>query len=234
MIKINNITKSFGNFFALRGIDLQIHSGEFWIIVGPNGAGKTTLLKILSTLSKPTEGKIEIGRNISDQSGIELRSQIGFIGHQSFLYGNLSAEENLTFYARMYGLKNEKNIIHAKLTQVGLYDRRDDLVRNFSRGMQQRLTIARALLPDPKIILLDEPFSGLDQQGIDLFSSLLTSLITPERIILMTTHNLYLGWELATHYAILAKGKIVEKNSRGDMNFENFKILYRKRTGEGN
>ena len=231
MIKINNITKSFGNFYALRGIDLQILPGEFWIIVGPNGAGKTTLLKILSTLSKPTNGKVEIDSNAPNQSNLQIRKKIGFIGHQSFLYGNLTAEENLIFYANMYGLKNIKEVIKNKLSQVGLYDRRDDLVRNFSRGMQQRLTIVRALLSDPKVVLLDEPFSGLDQQGIDFFSNLLTSLITPDRIIIMTTHNLYLGWELATNYAILDNGKIVEKNKRGEMDFENFKILYRNKTG---
>ncbi len=231
MIKINNITKSFGHFAALRGVSLNISPGEFWMIVGPNGAGKTTLLKILSTLSKPTGGEIEIGDSKPNQAGIEIRKQIGFIGHQSFLYGNLTAEENLKFYCNLYGLNNGKEIIQEKLSEVGLKDRHDDLVRNFSRGMQQRLTIARALLSDPKVVLLDEPFSGLDLQGIDLFSNLLTSLITPERIIIMTTHNLYLGWELATHFAILNNGKIVENNKRGDLDFKKFKVLYRERTG---
>jgi len=231
MIKINNITKSFGHFSALRGVSLNINTGEFWMIVGPNGAGKTTLLKILSTLSKPTSGNIEMENSDHNQSSLEKRKEIGFIGHQSFLYGNLTAEENLKFYATMYGLNNIKSVIENKLSQVGLHERRDDLVRNFSRGMQQRLTIARALLSDPKVVLLDEPFSGLDLQGIDLFSNLLTSLITPKRVIIMTTHNLYLGWELATHYAILNNGKIVEKDKRGELDFEKFKILYREKTG---
>ena len=134
----------------------------------------------------------------------------------------------------MYDLKNIDEVIKNKLIQVGLYGRQDDLVRNFSRGMQQRLTIARALLTNPKVILLDEAFSGLDQQGIDLFTQLLSTLVTPERVIIMTTHNLYLGWELATHYAILNRGKIVDKNERRAMDFETFKLLYREKTKESN
>ena len=234
MIRVKNLTKSFGNFSALRGIDLQINSGEFWIIVGPNGAGKTTLLKIIATLSHPTNGVIEINQTDHQQARLQIRKQIGFIGHQNFLYNNLTAEENLKFYARMYSIKNSREVIAAKLNQVGLSDRGDDLVRNFSRGMQQRLTIARALLDEPQIILLDEPFSGLDQQGIDLFSELLTSLISPDRIIIMTTHNLQLGWELATHYAILSKGRIVAQKPNKEIDFKKFKEQYRILTGENN
>ncbi len=233
MIKLENITKSFGNFDALRGINLDIFPGEFWIIVGPNGAGKTTLLKILSTLSKPTSGKINIADlSLTNQSRQQMRREIGFIGHFSFLYGNLTAAENLKFYSTMYGLKNIDQLVKMRLRQVGLSERQDDLVRNFSRGMQQRLTIARILLPDPKVILLDEPCSGLDQQGIDLLTKLLSSLITANRVIIMTTHNLQLGWELATHYAILDHGQIVEQNQRGMITFETFKLLYQQKTRE--
>lgn len=234
MIRVENLTKSFGVFSALRGIDLQINAGEFWIIVGPNGAGKTTLLKIIATLSHPTSGAIEINQTDLQRAKLQIRKQIGFIGHQNFLYDNLTAEENLKFYARMYGLKNIRELIAEKLNQVGLSERGSDLVRNFSRGMQQRLTIARALLIEPQIILLDEPFSGLDQQGIDLFSELLTSLISPDRIIIMTTHNLQLGWELATHYAILSKGRIVDERQKQKINCIKFKERYRALTGENN
>lgn len=232
MIKINNITKSFGTFYALRGIDLQINAGEFWVIVGPNGAGKTTLLKIIATLANPSGGSIDIGDTSSLKNKLNIRKEIGFIGHQSFLYSNLSAAENLKFYGRMYRLKNLQDLIFEKLDQVGLMDRKNDLVRDFSRGMQQRLTIARALLTSPKVILLDEPFSGLDQQGIDLFSNLLKSLVSPQRVILMTTHNLQLGWELASHFAVLSNGKIVKTDSCKNMEFIKFKEHYKKLTGE--
>jgi len=231
MIKIRNLKKYFGTFYALRGIDLEFNSGEFWMVVGPNGAGKTTLLKIIATLSRPSSGDIEIGENKSVLSKLAIRRNIGFIGHQNFLYDNLTAEENLTFYARMYGLTDIKKTVKKKLEQVGLLHRKSELVRNFSRGMQQRLTIARALLSDPKVVLLDEPFSGLDQQGVDLFSDLLTSLGSPERIIIMTTHNLHLGWELATHYAILNSGKLIDQNECRNVRFEEFKQRYKTLTG---
>lgn len=231
MIVIEKLTKSFGSFYALRGIDLTLNAGEFWIIVGPNGAGKTTLLKIIATLSRATDGAMKIDGSDSKNSKLDVRKQIGFIGHQSFLYDNLTAEENLRFYSLMYFMKNNKTEIERILDQVSLLERRGDLVRNFSRGMQQRLTIARALLNDPKIILLDEPFSGLDQQGIDIFTKLLSSLISPNRLLIMTTHNLRLGWQLATHYAIIAKGKLMEQKACEDTSFENFQAQYRTLTG---
>lgn len=231
MIQIKNLTKTFGAFYALRDINMTINLGEFWIVVGPNGAGKTTLLKILATLSKPTNGLLQFGDINFQTDRLNVRREIGFIGHQSFLYNNLTAEENLKFYARMYSLKDRQTLINDKLTAVGLINRKNDLVRNFSRGMQQRLTIARTLLTDPKVILLDEPFSGLDQQGIDLFSELLMRLVAPDRIILLTTHNLSLGLELATHYAILKNGTIVEQNACQNINVEKFKTKYRTLTG---
>ncbi len=231
MIAIENLTKSFGSFYALRGIDLTLNAGEFWIIVGPNGAGKTTLLKIIATLSRATDGEMKIDGSDSQKSKLEVRKQIGFIGHQSFLYDNLTAEENLRFYSRMYLLKNNESDIERILDQVSLFDRREDLVRNFSRGMQQRLTIARALLNNPKIILLDEPFSGLDQQGIDIFTKLLSSLLSPNRLLIMTTHNLQLGWQLASHYAIIARGRLMEQKACTDKSFEDFQKQYRSLTG---
>ena len=230
MIKIEGLSKSFGSFYALRNIDLEINAGEFWIIVGPNGAGKTTLLKIIATLSHPSQGKVIINGAISESDRLKIRRQIGFIGHQSFLYNNLTAEENLTFYARMYQLTDPKRRIDEILKKVGLEIRKQDLIRNFSRGMQQRLSIARALLIDPRIVLLDEPFSGLDQSAIDNFVELFTSLISPDRMIIMTTHNLQLGLQLSSHFAIISKGKIMQKGSTNTFNLHQFKELYRRLT----
>ncbi len=231
MIQIKNLTKTFGAFYALRNINLTIKAGEFWIIVGPNGAGKTTLLKILATLSKPSSGSLQFAGFNFQSDRLSIRRKIGFIGHQSFLYPNLSAEENLKFYARLYRLQSARELIATRLAQVGLSSRKDDLVRNFSRGMQQRLTIARALLTDPQIVLLDEPYSGLDQQGLELFSELLKKLVAPERILLMTTHNFSLGLELATHYAMLKQGTLVEQDACRAISVEQFKTKYRELTG---
>jgi heme exporter protein A len=256
MIKISGLSKSFGSFYALRDVNLEIQSGEFWMIVGPNGAGKTTLLKIIATLSQPSQGKIEINtvskinpgseqvennrshparQTQSTKTGegrLQIRKQIGFIGHQSFLYDNLTAEENLKFYARMYRLENAAERINKTLERVGLSERKNDLVRTFSRGMQQRLSIGRALLADPKIILLDEPFSGLDQSAIDNFIELFSSLVSPDRIIIMTTHNLQIGLQLASHYLVITRGKIIAKGLSHETEYVQFKELYKKLTGE--
>lgn len=232
MIKIEDLSKSFGSFYALRDISLEILPGDFWIVVGPNGAGKTTLLKIIATLSQPSNGRIDINGIISGKNKLEIRKRIGFIGHQSFLYNNLTAEENLKFYARMYDLNNASQKIEDILSRVGLLERKGDLVRTFSRGMQQRLSIGRALLTDPNIILLDEPFSGLDQSAIDNFVHIFTSLISSDRIIIMTTHNLQLGLQLATHFAVLSKGKLVHQDQTKTTDLTQFKEMYRKLTGE--
>jgi len=234
MIKIEDLSKSFGSFYALRDINLEINSGDFWIIVGPNGAGKTTLLKIIATLSQPSSGSININGILSNKNKLNIRRQIGFIGHQSFLYNNLTAEENLKFYSQMYYLNNATQRIDEILKRVGLWDRKSDLVRTFSCGMQQRLSISRALLTDPNIILLDEPFSGLDQSAIDNFIQLFSSLISPDRVIIMTTHNLQLGLQLATHFAILSKGRIVHKDQTNMIDLSRFKDLYKELTGGAN
>lgn len=232
MIKIQGLSKSFGSLYALRDLSLEINPGDYWMIVGPNGAGKTTLLKIIATLSQPTTGAIQINGIKSDQNRIHIRRQIGFIGHQSFLYENLTAEENLKFYARMYRLDKIENRIASTLARVGLTERKNDLLRTFSRGMQQRLSIGRALLTDPTIILLDEPFSGLDQSAIENFIDLFTSLISPDRIIIMTTHDLHLGLQLATHFAMIVRGKLVHQGLTNSYDLSGFKAQYRKLTGE--
>lgn len=232
MIKIEGLSKSFGSFYALRDLALEFQPGEYWMIVGPNGAGKTTLLKIIATLSQPTNGKIIIHEISSKTDRNQTRKQIGFIGHQSFLYENLTAEENLKFYGRMYRLDHLDHRIATTLDRVGLAERKRDLVRTFSRGMQQRLSIGRALLADPAIILLDEPFAGLDQSAIENFVDLFTSLSSPDRIIIMTTHDFHIGLPLATHFAVLARGKLVHQGLTKAYDLVEFKTSYRRLTGE--
>ena len=168
MIEVRGLVKSFGSKVALEGVDLDVAEGEFLTLVGPNGAGKTTLIRILATLTRPTEGSVRVaGYDLAGQ-GTGIRRRIGLASHQTLLYGDLSAEENLRFYGRMYEVPDLEERITALLQRVGLEHRRHDLVRTFSRGMQQRLSIARALLHDPAILLLDEPYTGLDQQAAEV------------------------------------------------------------------
>ena len=208
MIYVHSLVKTFGHRPALRGLDLDIGEGEFVALLGPNGAGKTTLLRILASLSRPTLGRVRVaGHELPAHAG-GLRRKLGFVSHHPLLYGDLTAEENLRFYARMYGLANAERRITAVLEQVGLARRRRDLVRTFSRGMQQRLAIARAVLHEPEVMLLDEPHTGLDQDAARVLDELLTVVAAQGRTVLMTTHDLSRALALAGRVAILSRGVI--------------------------
>jgi heme exporter protein A len=228
MIEVRGLVKSFGSKVALEGVDLDVAEGEFLTLVGPNGAGKTTLIRVLATLTRPTTGSVRVaGYDLSNQ-GSEARRRIGLASHQTLLYGDLSAEENLRFYGRMYEVPDLEERITSLLQRVGLEHRRHDLVRTFSRGMQQRLSLARALLHDPAILLLDEPYTGLDQQATEVLREVLVSLVGRSRTVLMTTHNLERGLELCDRAAILANGRIVHQASKGDLDVASFREAYRR------
>jgi len=208
MIQIDKLIKAFGSRVVLRGVDLTINEGDFVALMGANGAGKTTLLHIVATLSKPTGGNVSIGGYSTANSATELRRFIGLVSHKTLLYDDLTADQNLRFYAQMYDVPNASNRIETVLNQVGLWGRQHDPVRTYSRGMQQRLAIARAMLHNPPILLLDEPDTGLDQHAADRLSELLSAVGANQRTILMTTHNLERGLSLGNRVVILAKGKI--------------------------
>jgi heme exporter protein A len=208
MIVIHNLVKAFGTRVILRGVDLTIAEGDFVTLMGANGAGKTTLLHIVANLSKPTGGSVSISGYNAANSTSDLRRFIGLVSHKTLLYDDLTAEQNLRFYARMYDVLNAAGRIETVLNQVGLWERRFDPVRTFSRGMQQRLAIARAILHNPPILLLDEPDTGLDQHAADRLGQLLNAVGADRRTILMTTHNLERGLSLGSRVVILAKGKI--------------------------
>ena len=208
MIKIDKLIKAFGSRLVLRGVDLTINEGDFVALMGANGAGKTTLLHIVDTLIKPTGGKVSIGGYSTANSATELRRFIGLVSHKTLLYDDLTADQNLHFYAQMYDVPSASNRIETVLNQVGLWGRQHDPVRTYSRGMQQRLAIARAMLHNPPILLLDEPDTGLDQHAADRLSELLSAVGANQRTILMTTHNLERGLSLGNRVVILAKGKI--------------------------
>ncbi|GAW93740.1 heme ABC exporter ATP-binding protein CcmA [Calderihabitans maritimus] len=226
IITASNLTKKIGSKTILQDINLEIHSGEFVTILGPNGAGKTTLLKILSLLLQPTSGELLINGNKVGDNAIKLRRQIGVISHHTFLYDNLTAYENLLFYGKMYGVTNLKERIQEVIEEVGLEYCLADPVRTFSRGMQQRLSIARAIIHNPSILFLDEPYTGLDQHAIGILNRVLARLANEDRTIFLITHNFEEALKLSNRVVILVKGKIVYQGETQQLTAEQFKQLY--------
>jgi heme exporter protein A len=225
-IEVRGLIKAFGNRAVLKGVDLFVAEGEFLTLVGPNGAGKTTLMNVISTLSKPTAGQIQVGGyNLAD-GAVAVRRQMGLVSHKTLLYDDLSAEQNLRFYARMYDIEDAKARIETVLRRVGLWGRQHDPVRTYSRGMQQRLAIARAMLHDPPILLLDEPDTGLDQHAAGMLSDLLHEVGATRRTVLMTTHNLERGLELGSRVAILAGGRITYQADKTELDARQFREVY--------
>jgi heme ABC exporter ATP-binding subunit CcmA/heme exporter protein CcmB len=209
MLEVHNVSKSFGMRYALRDVNFRISPGETVFLVGPNGAGKTTLLRIIASLTRPSAGSVYIAGQNLIESGVAIRGQIGYLSHRTLLYDDLSAEQNLQFYARMYSIPQPKQRITFLLEQVNLTNRRFDLVRTYSRGMQQRLAVARAVLHQPRLLLLDEPYSGLDVLAVDTLTQLLHNLTVEGCSILITTHNLE-NLDLAERRAvILNQGRLI-------------------------
>jgi heme exporter protein A len=226
MIEIRGLVKSFGHKAVLRGLDLEVADSQFLTLVGPNGAGKTTLIRILATLSKATGGTVFMdGFDLADES-VHIRRRIGLVSHQTLLYGDLTPDENLHFYGQMYDVPDLEGRIGEVLRQVGLEGRCHDPVRTFSRGMQQRLAIARAILHRPSILLLDEPDTGLDQHAAEMLHELLTIVGTQGRTVLMTTHNLERGLSMGDRVAVLAGGQIAYQADKSALNAESFREIY--------
>lgn len=208
MIQVRNLVKNYGLNVALRGVDLHIAEGEFMSLVGPNGAGKSTLLRIVATLLQPTGGEISVGGWSFPRYAAKVRRHIGLVSHQPLLYRDLTAAENLEFFARLYQLDDIQERVREALRKVGLFARQRDPVGGFSRGMVQRLTIARAALHEPDVLLLDEPYTGLDQDAAGLLDSLLRQESELGRTILLITHDLAHGLQQSDRIAILNRGRI--------------------------
>jgi len=226
MIEVRGLIKAFGSRAVLRGVDLDVAGGEFLTLVGPNGAGKTTLLSVISTLSQPTAGRVRVAGYDLASGAVEVRRQIGLVSHKTLLYDDLSAEQNLRFYARMYDVSNADARIEAVLRQVGLWGRQRDPVRTYSRGMQQRLAVARTLLHEPPVLLLDEPDTGLDQHAAAMLNDLLRGAVATQRTVLMTTHNLERGLEWGDRVAILAGGRIAYHSARSELDVGRLREIY--------
>ncbi|HSQ16707.1 MAG TPA: heme ABC exporter ATP-binding protein CcmA, partial [Anaerolineales bacterium] len=232
-IEVRKLTKAFGHQVALRGVDLQVAEGEFLALFGPNGAGKTTLMRIIASLARPTGGTVRVCGVELGKAGTSLRRQIGLISHNPLLYGDLTPDENLRFFARMYDLPDAAARIDAVLDQVGLAARRHDPVRTFSRGMVQRLAIARAILHDPAIMLLDEPYTGLDQDASAMLDAVLKQIAAQGRTVVMTSHDLARAADLASRFDVLSRGVIAASVQRSQIDPDNLLAFYRQAVGDG-
>jgi heme exporter protein A len=228
MIEVRKLVKRFGLKTVLRDLDFHVEPGEFVALLGPNGTGKTTFLRILASLSRPTLGYISIaGHSLPDQSAAVRRS-LGVVSHLPLLYGDLTAEENLRFYGRMYDVPALEARITEVLKMVGLENRRGDLVRTFSRGMQQRLAIGRAVLHDPEVMLFDEPYTGLDQDASTMLDEVLKTVGTRGRTVVMTSHDLTRAEYLCTRFDVLSRGVIAASASRERLGAGNLLSFYRR------
>ena len=225
------LTKSFGHRQALKGIDLSVARGEFLVLFGPNGAGKTTLLRILAGLGRPTAGRVVLeGIDLAAEPG-EVRRKIGVISHQTFVYDDLTAEENLKFFGRMYDVPRLDERIAEVLNQVGLSQRAQDRARTFSRGLQQRLSIARAVLHNPPILLLDEPDTGLDERAAEMLHTVVRGLEGQQRTVVLTTHHFERGLAMATRVCLLVEGRLAHDGPADGLTIETLRAEFAQLTG---
>jgi heme ABC exporter ATP-binding subunit CcmA len=212
-LAFTEVSRTFGRRRALNRVSLQCRSGEVVALLGPNGAGKSTLLSIAATLLEPTSGSVTYGEHSARRAGAPLRGRIGLLGHDLYVYPELSASENLQFFGRLYGVSNLGSSVAAALDRAGLTDRRDDPVSGFSRGMRQRLALERALLHEPRLVLLDEPFTGLDDGATAALRQRLVTLRDRGAIVLLTTHDLDTIDGIIDRAMMLRAGRLIEIES---------------------
>lgn len=231
-LAVRGLRKSFGHIEAVRGIEFDLKRGEFLTVFGPNGAGKTTLIRMLASLTRPTGGSATVaGYDVTANDPL-MRREIGVISHASFLYADLSAFENVRFYAKMYGVEHPADRAKEVIDEVGLLPRLHDRVRTFSRGMLQRLSIARAIVHNPSILFLDEPYTGLDQHASLKLREQLETLHTQHRTVLMTTHDFVRGLEMCDRVAIQVRGRFVLHEPVDNIDTRCFEKLYLEQVGQ--
>ena len=231
-IETKKLTKVFGDRKALDKVSIEVPEGAFLSIFGPNGAGKTTLVRTLATLSRATSGTALVAGFDAKEEPDKVREHIGLISHNPMLYPDLTAMENLMFTAQLYGVVNAEERVRELLRAVELDHRRFEVVRTFSRGMTQRLSIARALMNDPDVVFLDEPYAGLDPHAVEIFDGLIEQL-RDGRTFIMVSHDLQKGFDVCTHALVLARGRVVSYAPKEDIDFEQFRQLYRETVGMG-
>lgn len=232
-VEINGLTKSYGRMAVLRGLDLKLDWGEVVVILGSNGSGKTTLINIICTLTKSDSGTVKVGGiDVSDR-GAAVRRFIGVVAHEHLLYEQLTGYENLWFHAKMFGISNVNARVETVARQMGVEARLGQRVGTLSHGMQKRISIARALLHDPPILLMDEPESGLDQEAQGMLERVIRELAASGRTVLMTTHNLEKGMALSQRIAILRKGAVVhEEDLASSTSADGMRESYAMHSGE--
>jgi ABC-type multidrug transport system ATPase subunit len=214
-LTLTEVSRNFGRRRVLNKVSLQCDAGQIVALLGPNGAGKSTLLAIAATLLEPTTGSVRYGDRTARGSGAALRGRIGLLGHDLYVYPELSPAENLRFFGRLYNLADVERRVDGALERAELTPRRDDPVAGFSRGMRQRLALERALLHEPRLVLLDEPFTGLDDSATAALRSRLSGLRTAGAIVLMTTHDLETIDGLVDRAVLLQNGKLLDLPAGG-------------------
>jgi heme exporter protein A len=230
-IKISGLRKAFGRTLVLRSVDLEVPWGQVLTLLGPNGSGKTTLIKILATLTKPDAGEVIIGGMSLAKQSQSIRRIIGVVTHDPLLYDDLTGRENLRFFARMFGIQGIDERVEVVTELMGMTARFDQRVGTLSHGMKKRFSIARALLHNPAILLMDEPESGLDQEALSLLDAVVTDKTNPLRTVLMTTHSLDRAIALGQRMAILANGRVAYQESLESGGTEALKEAYMRHTG---
>jgi heme exporter protein A len=226
IVEVGELTRSFGMTRAIAGVSFSLGVGECLALFGPNGAGKTTLLRILAGLVKPTSGSARVS-GITLPAGAEIKSRVGLISHHTMLYEALSPRENVAFAARLYSVPDVSTRVDDSLQRMSMLDRADAPVRSLSRGMQQRVSIARAMVHKPQLVLADEPYSGLDDAGARALTALLQELRSGGTAIIIVTHNLAEGLSLATHAAVMQRGRFVRYDRRSDVDAASYSGIYR-------
>lgn len=228
-IALNNVGKAYGRTWAISNLNLQIQTGERIALLGPNGAGKTTLIRVLATLTALTRGSVYLCGVSTGQHKRDARRLVGVVGHKPYLYEDMSARENLEFFARLYGIVAPARVYQPLIEQAGLSRAIDLRVSAFSRGMQQRLSLVRALLHDPKVLLLDEPDTGLDQEALRFLESVVLSHTfgtNETRTVVFSTHNLETGMRLASRIIMLVSGRVVYDEPVGIIDMAAFRSRY--------
>ena len=230
-IEVRGLTKTYGPQVVIRDLDLELPWGDFLIVFGPNGSGKTTLIKVLATITRPTQGEVSVGGFDLKKNPSAVRRNIGLVTHQPLLYADLTGRENLRFHGKMFGLTNLEERIQEASELMGVTSYLGRKVSILSHGMQKRLSLARAILHDPPILLLDEPETGLDQEGLEMLGQMMGVGQRGRRTVLMATHSLERGLALGNRVAILAGGKIAYHEERGLIDEAIFKSTYGRFTG---
>lgn len=217
LLEARALERTFGPVTAVDGVDFSLAPGAFLTVFGPNGAGKSTLLRLLGGGLRPTRGEVRLGGQRVSVGDLGVAEKVGVLSHHGFLYAHLTASENLRFYGRLYGLDDLGTRVPERLEAVGLASRAEDRVSTFSRGMRQRLALARCLLHDPEVVLLDEPYTGLDAYAADVLRGVLEALRDGRRTVVMVTHALHQGLELSERVAVQVSGRWVMDEARSEL-----------------